>query len=91
MNAGNLKAVALGVRKRWTDSQIIICADNDVRTSRDIPNTGVEEAMKAALAVNGRVSIPNMPDGRKCDFNDLYVLAVESHRSDGGAVFYENT
>ncbi len=92
MNASNLKAVALGVRKRWAKSQIIICADNDVRKSRGIPNTGVDEAMKAALAVNGRVSIPNMPDGSKCDFNDLYVLAVESHgKSDGGAVFYENT
>jgi len=83
MTANNLKAVALGVRKRWFDVQIIICADNDVRQeSSTTPNTGVEEALKAALAVNGVVSIPNMPDGCKCDFNDLYVLAVESRNRD---------
>lgn len=78
MNAGNLKAVSIEVRKRWSDVKIIICADNDVRQDSSAPNTGVDEALKAALAVNGVVSIPNMPDGCKCDFNDLYVLAVES-------------
>ena len=78
MNAGNLKAVSLEVRKRWSDVKIIVCADNDVRQDNQIPNTGVEAALKAAQAVNGLVSIPNMPDGCKCDFNDLYVLAVNS-------------
>lgn len=83
MNASNLKAVSLEVRKHWSDVKIIICADNDVRQeSSTTPNTGVEEALKAALAVNGVVSIPNMPDGCKCDFNDLYVLAVESRNRD---------
>ncbi len=78
MNAGNLKAVSLEVRKHWSDVKIIICADNDVRQDSEIPNTGVEAALKAALAVNGLVSIPNLPDGCKCDFNDLYVLAAKS-------------
>ncbi len=78
MNAGNLKTVSLEVRKRWSDVKIIVCADNDVRQDNQIPNTGVEAALKAAQAVNGLVSIPNMPDGCKCDFNDLYVLAVNS-------------
>lgn len=78
MNAGNLKNVALGVCKRWPDVSITLCADNDVRNNKTMPNTGVEEAKKAALAVNGRVSIPSLPDGSKCDFNDLYVLAIET-------------
>lgn len=83
MNASNLINVALSVRKQWNSISIIICADNDVRESKDMPNTGVEAAKKAALAVNGRVSIPSMPDGSSCDFNDLLVLSIESQNKSG--------
>lgn len=86
VNASNLKNVALSVRKHWLDVAITLCADNDIREDKAIPNTGVEEAKKAALAVNGRVSIPSMPDGRKCDFNDLYVLSIESQNKNKNAV-----
>ena len=78
MSANNLINVALSARKQWPDISIIICADNDVRENKDMPNTGVESAKKAALAVNGSLSIPSMPSGVACDFNDLYVLAIES-------------
>ncbi|WP_299876446.1 toprim domain-containing protein [uncultured Cocleimonas sp.] len=90
MNAGNLTAVSLSVRKCWPDIKIVICADNDVKENKDVPNIGVEEATKAALAVNGRVSTPNMPHGGKCDFNDLYILAIESEKKSIGGGSDEN-
>lgn len=84
MNASNLINVALSVRKQWNSISIIICADNDVRENKDMLNTGVEAATKAALAVNGRVSIPSMPNGKTaCDFNDLLVLSIESQNKSG--------
>jgi putative DNA primase/helicase len=67
MSAGNLLAVATWVREvAASGADIVILADNDVREDGS-PNTGVEAARKAAVAVGGRVAIPEM-DGLKCDF-----------------------
>jgi len=85
LTAGNMKSVALQIREVFKDEKIIICCDNDVREKADMPNTGLIAANDAANAVNGLVSIPSMPDGSKCDFNDLYILAIESHQKSGGS------
>lgn len=76
-SASNMLAVALKVREAFPDIEIIIGADNDVRDNEKAVNTGVKYATEAAKAVNGKVSIPQMPDGSKCDWNDLYVKALE--------------
>ena len=87
LTAGNLKNVALQLRQLFKKAKIVICCDNDVRKGEDseIPNTGLVAGNEAALAVNGLVSVPMMPDGSKCDFNDLYILAVESQKKQGGS------
>ena len=91
-NAGNLSAVASMARKRYPDREIILCADNDVRTD-DRPNTGVEAATKAAQAVGGKLAVCPAHEGRPTDFNDLHCLrsleavaaAVEKARKEGAA------
>jgi len=75
MNASNLEAVACSIRKKWADVDIVIACDNDVRADTKV-NVGVANGEKAALACGGVVSIPQMPDGSKCDWNDLYCLAL---------------
>lgn len=70
--ANNLEAVARMAREKYPARDIILAADNDVRdTDDDTPNTGLVEAAKAALAIGGRLAIPMLPDGGKCDFNDV--------------------
>ncbi len=81
MNASNLEPVARAIHKKWANISIIIAADNDVRKDKNAPNVGVDYANKAALACGGRVSIPQMPDGSKCDWNDLYCLALNGGAS----------
>ena len=61
MGKSNLLHAALAVRKLAPEAEIIILADNDLNVPR--------EAQDAALAVGGRVAIP---EGRKCDFWDLW-------------------
>ena len=82
MNANNLEPVACAIRKKWADVSVIIACDNDVREDKDAINIGVDCANKAALACGGRVSIPQMPDNSKCDWNDLYCLALDSEGAD---------
>lgn len=69
MDAGNLSAVALAVRKLAPDAEIILLADNDIRP--DGQNPGVEAATRAAQAVGGRVAVSDL-DGQKCDFWDVW-------------------
>ncbi len=69
MDAGNLEAVALAVRKLAPDAEIILLADNDIKKNSPT-NTGVEYANNAALAVGGFVAIPHL-NGKKCDFLDI--------------------
>lgn len=71
MNAGNLKPVALALRVKYPDAQIIIAGDDDRQTEG---NPGRTAATAAALAVDGLVTFPGWPDGaplRLTDFNDL--------------------
>ncbi len=53
MDAGNLSAVALAVRKLAPDAEIILLADNDIKP--DGTNPGLKAATAAAQAVGGYV------------------------------------
>lgn len=70
-NAGNLKAVAEGLRKKYPDLEIVIAADNDQWTEG---NPGLRYARQAAEAVGGAVVIPQFTDTttHPTDFNDLH-------------------
>ena len=75
IDAGNLPAVAMAMRQRYPNAQIIIAADNDQSSESDgiegvKVNTGKEAAEKAAKAVSGWVSIP--PVDYKADWNDYH-------------------
>jgi len=54
-NAGNLKSVAIDLARRYPQSRIIVCADNDVRT---VGNPGLRYAHEAAAAVGGKYIAP---------------------------------
>ncbi|MEI8572632.1 DUF3987 domain-containing protein [Methylomonas sp. LW13] len=69
MDAGNLSAVALAVRNMAPDAELILLADNDVKP--DGSNPGLKAATEAAMAIGGRVVIPEL-NGAKCDFWDLW-------------------
>lgn len=72
MNSGNLKPVALALRAKYPDAQIVIAGDDDRLTEG---NPGRTSATAAALAINGLVAFPNWPDGSPLhlsDFNDLH-------------------
>ncbi|OPY13317.1 MAG: DNA primase TraC [Syntrophus sp. PtaB.Bin001] len=74
-SAGNLKAVALEIRKKYPGLQIIVCADDDHATEG---NPGLTAAREAALAVDGLLAVPEFPDTRgekDTDSNDLARLA----------------
>ncbi len=69
-NAGNLKPVAMALRDRYPDFRLIIAADNDRHTSG---NPGVTKANEAALAVGGRVAVPEFDDDEPgTDWNDWH-------------------
>jgi putative DNA primase/helicase len=75
-DVGNLKPVALRLRHKYPDTQIIIAADNDSGTD---DNPGLRKAKEAAQAVNGAVLFPTFQsqttNGKPpTDFNDLFVL-----------------
>ncbi|WP_394809288.1 toprim domain-containing protein [Nitrosomonas sp.] len=61
-DAGNLLPVAKNVRDLSPDTEIIICADNDVS------GLGQTKGREAALAIGGKVMIPQEP-GK--DWNDM--------------------
>ncbi|MCP5809944.1 toprim domain-containing protein, partial [Klebsiella pneumoniae] len=68
IDAGNLLPVAEVMRRKYPLAQIVIAADND--RLDDKPNTGTERAEKAALSVDGYVSVP--PTDYKADWNDYH-------------------
>ena len=70
-NAGNLEAVALAMRAKFSDLPIIVCADDDWRSEG---NPGKAKATAAALAIGGRLAIPQFGEARPegaTDFNDM--------------------
>ncbi|MCP9270124.1 toprim domain-containing protein [Xenorhabdus sp. XENO-1] len=75
LDAGNLVSVAKAVRERWPDTNIIIAADNDWHSAGELDkngkpktNVGKISAEKAALAVNGWVTLPSTE--YKADWDD---------------------
>lgn len=64
--ASNLLPVSRVLREHLPRVVLVICADNDKKTPG---NPGVTAATAAALAVGGRVAIPEVADGT--DFNDV--------------------
>lgn len=77
-DAGNLKPVALAMRKKYPHARIIIGADNDQWTTRPDGsewNPGIEKAHAAALAIGGAQVIKPMvpPDDpeRRTDWDDI--------------------
>lgn len=74
-NAGNLGLVAIALREKSPDIQLIVCADDDVDTEG---NPGLTKAKAAALAVGARLAIPDFGANRPAgvsDFNDLMAFA----------------
>ena len=71
-DANNLLPVAQILSKRYRNCRILVCADDDYLTQG---NPGVTAAQAAALAVSGKVAIPEFPGDRQgkkiTDFNDL--------------------
>ena len=64
MGKSNLLSVALArPRAGAPDAELIILADNDLKLPK--------EAHEAAVAVGGRVVVPEL-DGRKCDLWDVW-------------------
>ena len=78
-NAGNLKAVAVLMRKKYPDRKIIIGADNDQWTAKPDGkpyNPGIEGAQQAAVAIGGAVVIaPQVAvddPKRRTDWDDIH-------------------
>jgi putative DNA primase/helicase len=70
-NAGNLKPVAVTIRKQLPQAKIIICADDDRLNTN---NPGINKGREAAIASGSLFVKPNWPDGAPThltDFNDL--------------------
>ncbi len=67
IDAGNLLHVALVMRRKYPEAQIIIAGDNDHHADGSA-NTGRNAAEKAATAVAGWVSVP--PTEHKADWDD---------------------
>lgn len=75
-DSGNLTPVAINLRRKYPNSQIIVAADNDCTSEY---NTGVKKAKEAAKAVgNAYVVYPVWGDeenkhiAKKVDWNDVY-------------------
>lgn len=68
MDSGNLLYVAKEIRRIAPDAEIIILADNDIKLGGS--NPGLTAATAAAMAIGGKVAVPEM--GKACDFWDLW-------------------
>ena len=71
-NANNLKPVAIALRAKFPNLEMVICADDDHITDR---NPGITKAREAALEVKASIAVPDFGETRgkdETDFNDLY-------------------
>lgn len=72
-DAGNLEEVSKALAEKYKGIEITVCADNDQYKDNNI---GLECAKKAALAVGGKLAVPQFTkeeQARKLtDFNDLH-------------------
>lgn len=91
-DSGNLKAVALAIRAKYPEAEIVIAADNDRFTTKPVPNPGMTKACEAAAEVGGLVAWPEFDDGEMLpdgeiptDFNDL--AAIRQNRESVAAAF----
>lgn len=78
IDAGNLVSVAMAIRVRWPDNDMVICADDD-RTQ--IQNVGLMKAEFAAKQARARVVKPLWPEEvplELSDFND-WVCWLNQH------------
>lgn len=74
-SAGNLKPVSVALRRKYPDTLLVICGDDDHLTEG---NPGLTRATEAAMAVHGLLAVPRFPETRKdsdTDYNDLARLA----------------
>ena len=80
-NAGNLLPVARALRAKYPCLSIIVAADDDWRTEG---NPGLTAAREAALAVGGKVAVPDFTGlergDKDTDFNDLARLAAAAQK-----------
>lgn len=69
-NAGNLHPVAVALRAKYPDMELVLCADDDRNTEG---NPGLTKATEAAQAVSGKLAVPTFrdPTASGSDFNDL--------------------
>ena len=75
-NCNNLKPVAKALRSKYPDARLILAADNDRHTPG---NPGLTKANEAALAVGGRVAVPEFDDDEPgSDWNDWYANRREA-------------
>jgi putative DNA primase/helicase len=76
-DSGNLKSVAINIRKKFPDARLILLADNDRFTTKPVENPGLTKAREAAEAVKAIVAVPTFPDREvdATDFDDLYRLS----------------
>ncbi|WP_338803767.1 phage/plasmid primase, P4 family [Xenorhabdus griffiniae] len=97
LDAGNLLSVAQSVREHWPDTKIIIAADNDWHHADELDksgkpktNVGKVSAEKAALAVNGWVTLP--PTECKADWDDYRQNhGIEAAKQAFGEGLYQPT
>jgi len=76
-DCGNLRPVAQSIRAKYPEAKIVLCADDDWKTTKPIVNPGKTKAEDAARAVNGLVALPEFGAERSdkdTDFNDLQTL-----------------
>lgn len=65
-DAGNLKPVCCAIRKNNPFTKIVICADNDSDTEK---NVGLAKAKEAAMACGAYLAVPPCAG----DFNDIFT------------------
>lgn len=73
-DAGNLRPVAEQLRRKYPETKLVICADNDQWTDG---NPGMTKAKEAAASVGASVVFPAFKDleSKPTDFNDMAALS----------------